>query len=50
MLLLAFPELKSEFGPVRNSLQAMAPDRAVLALWQDIVAQTIQPADEDEDF
>lgn len=50
MLLLAFPELKSEFGPVRNSLQTMTPDRAALVLWQDIVAQTIQPADEDEDF
>ncbi len=50
MLLLAFPELKYEQGSVVERLQAADADQAVLATWKELVAQEIQPADEDEEF
>ncbi len=50
MLLLAFPELKRDRGPVTERLQAAGADPAVLAAWKEWVAQEIQPADEDDEF
>lgn len=50
MLLLKFPELKRDPGPVSERLHAAGADSAVLAVWQEFVVQEIQPADEDEDF
>lgn len=50
MLLLKFPELKRNPGPVSERLHAAGADPAVLAVWQELVVQEIQPADEDDDF
>jgi hypothetical protein len=50
VLLLAFPELKQDPGPVRDRLLAAGADAPVLTTWQEIAAQEIQPADEDEEF
>ncbi|NWF81906.1 MAG: hypothetical protein HXY37_17965 [Chloroflexi bacterium] len=50
MLLLAFPDLKQASGPVADRLLAAGAGPAVLALWHDLVAQTIRPADADDEF
>ena len=50
MLLLAFPELKRDPGPVTERLQAMGAAPAVLAAWQELVVQEIKAADEDDEF
>ncbi|MBM4044718.1 MAG: nucleotidyl transferase AbiEii/AbiGii toxin family protein [Planctomycetes bacterium] len=49
MLLLRFPQLKRESGPVAERLQAAGADAAV-SVWKEIVAQKIQPPDEDGEF
>jgi hypothetical protein len=43
MLLLAFPELKREDGPVVERLQAAGADATVMAVWKELVAQEIKP-------
>jgi hypothetical protein len=50
MLLLTFPELKRESGPVLERLQAAQVDPAILAVWNELVTQEITPADEDDEF
>ncbi len=50
MLLLTFPELKSESGPVVERLQAAGTHPIVLTVWQEIVAQEILPEDEEDKF
>jgi Nucleotidyl transferase AbiEii toxin, Type IV TA system len=50
MLLLRFPELKRDPGPVEDCLRAAGADPAVLTVWEEIVAQEIQPADEEDEF
>jgi hypothetical protein len=50
MLLLTFPELKRESGPVLERLQAAEADPAILAVWNELVTQEITPADEDDEF
>lgn len=50
MLLLVFPELKCDPGPVTDRLQATGANPDVLAVWQELVLQEIQPADEDDEF
>jgi len=50
MLLLAFPELKQDSGPVRERLVAGGGDAAALAAWKDLVAQEILPEAEDDGF
>jgi len=50
VLLLAFPDMKTSHGPVRNCLEAAGADQAVLAAWEDVVAQDIRPEEEDEDL
>jgi hypothetical protein len=50
MLLLTFPELKSETGPVAACLRAAGADPQLMAAWDQIVAQEIQAAEEDEEF
>lgn len=50
MLLLTFPELKSESGPVLERLHIAGADPAVFAVWKEIVAQEILPEDEDDEF
>jgi len=48
VLLLAFPELKTSFGPVRDRLEAAGAAPPVLAAWEDLVGQQIE-AEKDED-
>lgn len=50
MLLLTFPELKSEAGPVTALLLAAGAGPEVIAVWRNLVAQEIHAADEDEGF
>jgi hypothetical protein len=50
MLLLTFPDLKRDPGPVTDCLQAMGAPPEVLAVWGELVAQEIRPADEDDEF
>ena len=47
LLLLTFPELKRDPGPVRTCLEAVGAEPAVLAVWQELVTQEIQPEDEE---
>ncbi len=49
VLLLAFPELKREAGPVSESLQAAQVDPSVMAAWRDLASQELRPAREDEE-
>ena len=48
-LLLTFPELKTEEGPVAERLRA-ARLAEVLAAWKDLVAQEILPEDDAEEL
>ena len=48
-LLLAFPELQSENGPVIDRLRAMSVSEAVVTRWREIAQTPIQP-DEDEGY
>jgi hypothetical protein len=50
LLLLTFPELKTEEGPVLERLLAADVDAKVLGAWKDLVAQSIEPEDEDDKF
>jgi len=50
MLLLEFPELKRDPRTVADRLHLAGADPAILAIWQELVLQEIQPADEDDEF
>ena len=50
MLLLAFPELKSNDGLVTERLKAENAGEEVMNLWSDLVKQAIQSTDEDDEF
>ena len=50
VLLLTFPELKTEEGPVVEHLRASGATETVLTAWQDLVSQEILPEDEDAGF
>jgi hypothetical protein len=50
MLLLKFPELKTNEGPVAQRLRASAASAEVFEVWNELVAQDIQPEDEDDEF
>lgn len=49
-LLLTFPELKTEDGPVAERLRANSASKEVMAAWKILVAQEILPEDEDDEF
>ena len=52
-LLLTFPELKKDAGPVRDRLDVAVSEGAdptVLDTWKDLVAQEIVPEDEDDAY
>jgi hypothetical protein len=49
-VLLAFPELKTEEGPVAERLRAVGAKEKVLAVWKELVADVILPEDEDGEF
>jgi hypothetical protein len=50
VLLLAFPELKSESGPVRDRLEIAGAEPAILAAWENLVRQPIHALDEEDEF
>lgn len=50
VLLLQFPELKSETGEVSEILRQREVDEKVLDAWREIVAQDLRVEDEDEDL
>jgi hypothetical protein len=50
LLLLTFPELKTEEGPVAERLRAAGASEAVMSAWRDLVAQEIAPDDEDAGY
>ena len=47
VLLLAFPELKADAGPVRERLLAASADAEVLAAWEELVSREVRPEDEE---
>jgi hypothetical protein len=49
-LLLAFPELKIEEGPVAERLRAAGASADVLAAWKELVAQEIREEDDADEF
>jgi hypothetical protein len=49
-LLLQFPELKESTGPVTDALRATGAEPELLTAWQQLVAQEIQPPNEDDEF
>ena len=50
MLLLAFPELKTETGPVSDVLDRMGASAEEMNTWRDLVAQEIRQPNDDEEF
>ena len=50
VLLLQFPELKTETGEVSSILLRRGVDENILNVWQEIVAQNLQVEGEDEDL
>ena len=50
ILLLTFPELKQEEGPVADRLRAAGAGPDVMAAWKELVAQDIRPEEDDEEF
>jgi hypothetical protein len=50
LLLLTFPHLKSETGPVMHRLLAANADEAAIAEWKNLAASDILPANEDDEF
>jgi len=49
-LLLKFPELKTEAGPVKERLESENAQEEVLAIWRQLVAEEILPEEEDDEF
>ena len=50
LMLLTFPALKCDHGPVGECLQAAGAAPEVLAAWKALVAQDIRRTQEDEAF
>lgn len=50
VLLLTFPELKTEEGPVAERLRAAGASADVLASWKELVAQEIREEDDADEF
>lgn len=50
ILLLTFPNLKTEDGPVADCLRAGHAPESALAAWKDVVSQEILPEDEDAGY
>jgi hypothetical protein len=50
MLLLAFPELKSQSGPVSETLRTLGANDEAMSDWEDLVAQEISFPDDDSEF
>ncbi len=50
LLLLTFPELKTESGPVSEALRSFDAGRDVMNEWADLVRQEIKTPNEDDEF
>jgi len=50
VLLLKFPELKTESGPVTKILTDRGIGSEILSAWHEIVAEDIRLEDEDDDL
>jgi hypothetical protein len=50
MLLLAYPQLKTELGPVMNSLVAAGATPAAINEWSILVGSAIEPENDDDGF
>lgn len=50
VLLLAFPHLKSDSGPVEKSLRSLGVTEQVLHSWHEVVAEEIPQMNEDDEF
>jgi hypothetical protein len=50
LLLLKFPELKTDTGPVHDRLVAGGAGAEELAAWKEIAAEEIRPENEDDEF
>ena len=49
-LLLAFPDLKSDHGPVRFALQRANASDSAIDTWEEIVETEIEPEDDDAGY
>ena len=47
MLLLAFPELKSDPGPVGDRLAGVGVESAILSTWKELSSQEMLPEEDD---
>jgi hypothetical protein len=50
VVLLRFPELKTEEGAVADRLSAVQATEVVLAAWKKLVAEEILPDDDDSGY
>ena len=50
MLFLTFPELKSEAGPVSDSLRRVGASASEMNTWRELVAQEFSTPNEDDEF
>src|SRR5256714_12534072 len=50
MLLLTFPELKKEQGPVSETLKSLGAKDDVTQTWRELVAQEIRDSEDDAEF
>lgn len=50
VLLLAFPNLKTESGAVEDSLKSLGVSKEVLNSWRELVAEEIRPVGDEEEF
>ena len=50
VLLLAFPNLKTESGAVEDSLKSLGVSEKVLDSWRELVAEEIRPVGDEEEF
>ena len=50
MLLLTFPELKKEEGPVNEALKSLGARDDVVKTWRELVAQELAQSDDDDEF
>jgi hypothetical protein len=50
MLVLAFPDLKTESGVVSGILNSLNASEEEMKTWSEVVRQEIQPPDDDSEF
>ena len=50
VLLLKFPDLKTETGAVEQALKSLGVSEAILSSWRELVREEIRQPDDDEEF